>query len=201
MGLDVSPAHSGLVVIDDVGSVSFFEHFDSRDKGVKTDFNLRVGMAEALFSRVKTLQPHIIGLEDYDLSGTQQVAYQIAETSGTLKYLITRETNLSLLLIAIRKLKSYVLKKRDVPKDAVIDWANQNGFDIPVKKRGKVGGFDKTQRGDLADAFVLAVMAKEFAYYSRDGHAPEKGHIFLDPDYGLAYRPDLLLGSQPLEVR
>ncbi len=96
------------------------------------------------------------------------MAYQIAEVSGTLKYLITRQTNLPLLLIAIRKLKSYVLKKRDVPKDVVIGWAAQEGFEIPVKKRGKAGGFDKTQRGDLADAFVLAVMARKFGYYSRD---------------------------------
>lgn len=191
VGIDLSPGSSALVALDGNGSVAFSEHFS--EELVKRDLLARFRMAERVFEVVRGLIPTLVAIEDYDLNPTQQVAYQIAEVGGILKYKIL-DHKFTMALIHNRKLKSYVLRERKVPKSVIVAWAEANGFPLPPKKPGKPGLYAR-QRQDLADAFVLAKMARELNTFLSEGTPPVKGHLLLDPVNGVAFRPDLLFNN------
>jgi hypothetical protein len=176
-----------------------YQHFQAVD--TKALFTARNHMADQV---VRYFQEHvkgtsevpIVALEDYDLNPSQQVGYQIAEVGGIVKHNFYLD-GIPFTLVNPRKLKSYVVRKKNVSKNEVIAWASERGFTPPVKPRGG-SGYDKRQREDLADAYVLARMARDLKMFLAEQTPAQKGHIFLDPQYGLADRQDLLHGIQPL---
>jgi hypothetical protein len=213
-GVDLSPSSSAAVVLNDDGSVAEFEHFDLRDADVKKSMRPRFDMAHLVMEWVASAGGKDdvvwVGLEDYDLSGTQQVGYQIAETAGLFKYLLLydhfgQKTDYwKLALIHPVKRTSYVRRHSDDPpkkidKNAVIAWALAEGFEPPVKVRGG-DGYDKRQREDLADAYVLARMTLELAAHLENGAAPQTGHLLLDPKNGVAFRQDHLFNVTALST-
>jgi hypothetical protein len=102
-------------------------------------------------------------------------------------------------LVNPRKLKSYVLRQRDVDKKMIVAWAEKEGFVLPPKKPGGPG-FYQRQREDLADAYVLARIALDLDTFLAEGRPPVSGDILLDPTNGLAFRKDLLFHNQYFEV-
>lgn len=134
---------------------------------------------------------HFLGLEDYKLGGRNQyVSYQIAEVGGITKHELT-VWGLPFTIINPRKRMSYVRMTKSVDKNVVMAWAADQGFQPPVKTRGRAG-YDKRQREDLADAYVLARMARDLYGHLQEASVARRGDIFLDREYGLAYRSDLL---------
>ncbi len=129
-------------------------------------------------------------IEDYEQNRNQVVSYQTGEVGGMVREkLLNRGQHFA--LVNPRKLKSYVLRQKTVTKNDVIAWASERGFNPPVKTRSQPG-YDKGQREDLADAFVLATMAQRLAELLDGTPEPRRGDIFLDPEFGLAFRDDLL---------
>ncbi len=196
-GVDLSPGSSGVVIINSDGSPERYRHFQQNN--TKTDLRARFTMGSEVFEYLADSQNHpwFVALEDYDLSGTQQVGYQIAEATGLFKYQWLIATGRPLALIHPRKLKSYVKMTKDVSKNMVIEWGLAHGFSPPVKTRSNPG-YKKRQREDLADAFVLAHIARDLDAFLSEEVPPQKGHILLDPDYGPAFRPDLLFNCPSL---
>jgi len=193
-GVDCSPSSSALVALPGDGGEVHFAHFQEVE--TKKDVRARFNMAWRLFDHIqylssKSTMPVFVCLEDYDMSPRQQVAYQIAETAGVLKFLLL-QNQYTLALIHPRKRQSYVAKTKIVSKDMVIAYAVEKGFSPLPKVRGRDVGFDKRQREDLADGFVMAEMGRELHMFIEEGTPAKKGHIFLDPDYGLAFRHDLV---------
>lgn len=192
-GLDLSPSSSALVILPGDGGVPLYWHFSESD--VKKDMLARFRMSQKVFAEIRNHLPTLLALEDYDLSPTQQVGYQIAEVAGLVKYMVL-EAHLPLALVAPRKLKSYVKRQKVVEKKDVMEFASTKlGFNPPIKTRSQPG-FYQREREDLADARVLAEMAKQLDVYLSEGAPPKKkGDIFLDPDFGLAHRSDLLFNN------
>jgi hypothetical protein len=143
------------------------------------------------------LHPTMVGLEDYKLGGRNQyVSYQIAEVAALLKNGMLN-AGIRYVLINPRKRMSYVRHQRNVPKDMVIEYAAAHGFQPPVRSRSNPG-YDKRQREDLADAYVLGRMTRDLWVLLSEHASSRRGDIFLDPRTGLAYRSDLLFNLQAL---
>jgi hypothetical protein len=179
-GVDLSPSSSAAVVLNDDGSVAEFEHFDLRDADVKKSMRPRFDMAHLVIEWVASAGGKDVvvwvGLEDYDLSGTQQVGYQIAETAGLFKYLL---------------LYDHFGQKTDYWKLALIHPAKRTSYvrrhsDDPPKK------IDKNA--------VLARMTLELAAHLENGAAPQTGHLLLDPKNGVAFRQDHLFNVTALST-
>lgn len=185
-GVDLSPSSSGVVFLNGDGTTASYEHVSVPN--TKLSFTARMEMAERII-RLLTRKPILIGLEDFALGPGQNVSYQIAEVAAMVKQFLV-EAGYPLVLIHPRKRQSYVLRKRKVTKADVIKWANEHGFCPPVKTRGGPG-YDKRQREDLADAFVMASMARDLAMYLSEHALPRKGHLFLDPDTGLMFNDNV----------
>lgn len=201
VGLDVSPSHSALVLIPEDGGTPTF--FTFSQQGTMQNTKARMEMARKIFDDLWGLTDteHIglIALEDYDQNPHQQVAYQIAEVSGVLKFHIL-DLGWPLVLVNPRKVKSYVARQKSVPKALVIKWAQDHGLPLPPKSPGQPGLY-ADERGDVADAFVLASIAKDTYSLAHDPRTyPVKGSIILDPSTGLLYRPDLLINLKPIGV-
>lgn len=191
VGVDLSPASSGVVHLSEDGTAFAWAHFETERSTV--DLRERIRMAKMVLGQILEpliAVPTLVGLEDYDLSPYQTVGYQIAEVSGILKYEMLRRS-IPFCLIHPRKRQSFVLRAKVVTKNDVLAWAEGQGFKVPPKSPGKPGYY-KRQREDLADAFVLGRMAIEA--HSLMGLPPKRGDIFLDPERGLCRREDLYFG-------
>ncbi len=169
-------------------------HEHIREDDSKKDMLARFRMAERVWEFTKVYEPTLTCLEDYDLgTSNQHVSYQIAEVAAILKWhFIVNHVPLS--LVNPRKLKSYIKRTKIVTKKDVVAWAETKGFILPPKKPGGPGYYQR-EREDLSDAFTLSDMALRLSLHLEEGHLPRKGDIFLDQDYGLAFRRDLLFNT------
>lgn len=195
-GIDLSPSSSALVLRDRDGGVLAYEHISEPD--TKKDVRARIRMAEKAWELSRQWMPTLTCLEDYDLGGKNQyVSYQIAEVAGILKWHFL-SNHMPLCLVNPRKLKSHVKKVKNVQKKDVIEFAQARGFELPSKTPGGPGLYQR-QREDLADAFALADMAMILNLHLEEGHPPKSGDLFLDPQYGLVFRTDLLFNNPHFE--
>lgn len=154
VGLDLSPTHCGITVMDVDNykkvEMKFFSVKDMTEK-----FNL-VEMVVNYLSGIKDIE--IAGIEGYKMSFGKYIPqniYQIGEVSGIVKYILCNTYSIPVLIIVPSKLNSLVgIKKRD--KKGTIRYCKEIlGIDI-VQEVGKLkGGFDKVY-GDLADSCVLS---------------------------------------------
>lgn len=184
-GLDVSPTHSGLVVLDEAGRLLRFYFIGKTQKECKLPKNAsgeglcypseltgskmpdagqrsvyRLGWMRSWFgdvmSRVlKDHDPIHLAIEDYAF-GAGQGAHQIGEVGGMIRLHLLYETSVCFRLHDPKTVKLYMTGRGDADKSVVRDAVREaTGVDFESY------GISTKTAEDLYDSYALALLVRD----------------------------------------
>ena len=168
-GIDQSPCHNGVVILDDTHVVTYWGHstVKSECKPIPVshiDIPKKMSKEHAVYLRLSLWReiwltdrdrlesmecPHLrVACEDYAYTKPYG-AHQIGEVSGIMRQIIT-EAGFKFRVYDPCSVKKFATHSGAAVKDEMVYWAKMDGFD--VEKLGLVGDVAT----DIADAYWIA---------------------------------------------